>query len=250
MYIIPITIISVVILLLTTHRSKKKVENNGKARFFDGESVVNVVQQLVIVFLSAMLAMWLTEYLEKKNTVEHVEAFASSMYLDYTGQLSNIHMDIKEVADLENEAEKGTDEQLLKIAKAVASNENSFFENMRYNDDFVTTLSPTSFMVLSIDFENMNRISNELKEVNAENLDRQKVSEQIADYLFYLSDAAFSFGLLRVDAEYDFVNLFFADQSLIEQDTIYTIYNMDIKFLQESFDVDLKDWENKRKYNT
>ena len=254
--IIFISVLSVIVLLLTTHKVKSpdnKDKKNAKQHFFDQQAVLDVIQQLTIVFLSAMLAMWLTDYLETRTTREHVQSFLSPMQDSCISVFVDVDEKIKEYYKSEDSGQQGTDEQLYLIATEAIKNEATLFETMLYNENFISTLHPLSYTMLHHNLDTQSTVRQKLKGLDPDNLNRQETAELIAEYLFSLADAAFSMDCLREDVEFCLPLLAALDENTlhasIDNSPFFQLYRMDLEMLESLFDVDLSVWENYSRYN-
>ena len=75
----------------------------------------------------------------------------------------------------------------------------NLWETMLYNENFLTTLDPMSYMHLNMDFSQLKYIKNELFAVNISSADKQQICEKIANYLYYCTDTAFYLEYLSDD---------------------------------------------------
>ncbi len=267
-YIIPITLFSVLILLLTTIKKvspaeseEKRVEASGKHHSknskkgypkkhlsIDGAAFSNIIQQIVIVFLSALLAMSLTEYVEDKMNREQAAALMPQLQNSIITQFSKVGGEIKDIYDVLEEGETATDEQLLNVAKVIVDEDGAFMEAILYNENLVSTVAPMSYMFLNMDVSQMKKISSDLSEIDPENFDRQKTAELIAEYLYCCTDAAFSMEVLKEDITFDLVTLAMVEESVLKDNVYYELYTSYIEKLQTAFSVDLKSYEGKIRY--
>lgn len=253
--IIIISVLSITVLLLTTHKIAPlsgKDAKNAKQSFFDKQAVLDVIQQLTIVFFSAMLAMWLTDYLETRNTREHVQSFLSPMQDSCISVFVDVDAKIKEYYKTEGSAQQGTDEQLYQIATEVINNEATLFETMLYNENFISTLHPLSYSMIHHNLDTQSTIRRQLNDFDPNNLDRQETADLIAEYLFSLADAAFSMDCLMEDVEFCLPLLSTLDESIL-QDSIdnspfFQLYRLDLEMLESLFEVDLSAWKNYTRY--
>ena len=241
-------------MLLTTHKFKPivkiKAKSGNKEPFFDYDSLLNMVQQLVIVFISAVLAMALTEHLENKSAKEHVQSFVAPMQDSCVTQFSRINQNLYAKHTKAEEGTALTNEELYELVDLVKTSDSTLCETMIYNENFISVLSPSSYMFLNDSIENIKIIRSDLKNISADNMDRQFVAESIAKYLFYYTDTIFSLEALKNDIEFNLLMFTISDDNLIKNNMWFKTYREDVKKLEIIFSADLKEYENKCRYNT
>lgn len=246
---IVIMVVSVVVLILTTHKVKpvKEVKGADKAPFFDRQALVDVIQQIVIVFLSALLAMGLTEYMEEKTAAERAEDYVNAMETACFAEYSELQREILDLYDTLEDPKANRDEQIKYLADFILDRENNLFETMLFHDELVSSLSPQSYLTLVDDMENAKLAQNRLAKLDLNTADRQVLADYIAQYLFYCMDTYFNLGAIDsngIDFELSKLGML-TDEQL--QNGVHADYNERIVMLEELFDVDLGKWYGYRR---
>jgi len=252
-YIIPITLLSLATLFLTTIK-RVPVDGGKRAKVtfrsaIDKDAFTDIIRQVVIVFLSALLAMWLTEYVEQKTTRNKVQSLAPQIQISMSSQVLQVGGEIRDICGKESTAGTSRDEQLAAIIKQIEMDDINLWEATLYNESFVSVVDPMSFMHLNIDLTKMKHIKEQLLRTDLSSATTQEICELIAEYLYYGTDAAFSLQFLAEDIEFNLLLLATLEDEHFESDIYYSQYNQVIKLLEDHFGCDLSAWEGKRQYS-
>lgn len=247
-YIIPITLTSLIVLFLTTIKREPVSAKGGAKPHIDRDAFTDIVRQVVIVFLSAMLAMWLTEYVENKTVKNRVQALTPQIQVSISSQTSQVGAEIKSAHESGETSDAAIRSQLRDIAKEIERDDMDLWEAMLYNESFLTTLDPMSYMHINIDFSQLRHTKNDLINTDFATADIEAVTDSIANYLYYCTDAAFCLSVLSEDIEFNLLALTMLEDEVFEKNIYYVNYNSCIDMLEEHFGTDMDEWKDKRQF--
>ena len=275
MYIIPTTCISLIVVLITAILQIKNEEEPVTKK--DAKTIrlerqkkrkvafIKVIQELTIIFFSAILAIWLTDVFEEQQIKERVSSLMLATSNANVGQISHINgvlLDISEINKASGEADYHiSDEDIIEIASAPIKNWSNMTEAILYNEMVISTIDPMSYTMMIICLENNERTIESLKEeLEKEELDKEAIAEYVASICFYSSELSLQAELLSEDVEFQIPMLAYLEyenmedlmellQTYSDYNTYNEIYLNDIHMLEDLFGVDLSEWEERPIYN-
>lgn len=251
MYIIIISILSISILLFTawkqfqidssnsTNKTKKPKQKHG---FLSSESLLHIVQEVVIVFYSAILAIWLSGYVENIKTQNYVESLMEAACNSEINQISQVSGVLKDMISNNN----GTILDKTKSVNTIIKSKNSFIESVLQNDTVISQLNPLSYISLDICMENISiDIAGLEDELKLETLNELVIADYIASYCYYSYEIAFYFDCISNDVDYNLWQLALIDSKIKSGTVYYSAYMDSLKDIEEIFGVELTEWKEK-----
>lgn len=263
MYIIPTTCIAFIVVLITTGLQLKNEEEFVQKK--DTKTMKNeqkrkrrvaffkIIQELTIIFFSAILAIWLTDVFEENKTKERVSSFMAATSNANIGQLSQVNgilLDLKEKQSV-------TDEDVLQIAGAPIKNWSNMTETVLYNDMVISTIDPMSYTMLNTCMENNERVVESLKEeIEKGVLNKQTIADNVASYCFYTAQLSLYLEILSDDVTFQLPLLVIVEEDVLVKElsasTSYAayaeIYQNDINMLEQLLGVELPYWKERTLY--
>ena len=247
MYIIPVVICSTVALLLTVYHSRsatKEKTQNQRSAHWDIDALRQIVREIIIVFLSAVVAIWLTSVQQQIEAKNKVEDFAKALVQTSLFSYLEMDWDIREISSQSELAEAELDEQLYDLAQSLAKNDAVFLETMLENENCVSVMRAATYCLLCVDMHQQKTLQEDLLGLDPQRIDRQDVCDQIAEYLYYNMKEPLLVSYLVEDAAAEPPTANSLPEGEFFNNMYYTTYVEDLNMLEATFGVDLSKWKN------
>lgn len=261
MYIIYVSAISFVLLIFTAwiqyksgkidnenttnHNKKVKQGKRQKTNFYRSEHLVHIFQEVIIVFFSAVLAIWLTQSVENYNNQRKVQSLLQASYFEKINQLSQVSGTFNDIVE-DNLDEEYSIEDKVRAAESIIKSHNDFTENILSNETVLSQINSSSYVLLSICMENITLDVAYLEdEMKCAEVDYQIIAEYAASYCFYSYNMAFYFECLSDDVNFNLLQLAFVDEEFKESSASYKAYIGTLNNIEIIFNTELSEWKER-----
>lgn len=259
MFIIIISTASVVLLVLTAwvqfnndkndgrntiNKRSKEQRNTKKGRgFFKSEQLISVFQEVIIVFLSAILAIWLTEFVNDYNTQKDISSLMEVSCNAEITQLAQVSGTIKDIIENNHLKEYSLEDKMMS-ADSVIKSYNGFAENILSSERVMSQLTPISYTMLDICIELINMDISYLEdELKQDEIDQQKIAKYMVSYCSISYKMAFYFECLSKDIKFDLPKLALLSENEIKTSIYYKAYIDTLNGIGEIFDIDISEFK-------
>lgn len=229
-------------------KNKKRGVTSSKPpkdrKFWRDSDVWDSIQQVLLVFFGAMLALGLTNYSDHIHEINLSAAQLDALYHINVQELSDIHMCIKDTYEQNKDHKELSDTDIEKLIKEIVllSGES---DSIQYSDSTLNNVDSFSILLLDITNRNKNTTVAQLRDQDGKSLNKEKLSDDLCGYIFWLAKLSYLTGILRLDPSYSLGNIVQFDESTLADNTEYEIYKYDVAMLSEMLSISLEDWEKK-----
>lgn len=229
---------------------KKKTHTKRASNYFTSEVLCDTIINLVIVFFSAFLAMWLSAHLEKKLAIENASSMSQALSQQCTNRVVNVYNKMGGTKK-ESEGYLEPDEALEGMIEYIVEQDISSEKALLFNDYMTSSLTSNSLLQINMYYGFMEDQRRRFEKIDlAESVanpdSREDLVRCILEYCYDSAVLSYYYEVLGQDgADTEILYRMLPEYTYWEGSNEQKVYDYLIDGLQKKYEVDLSEYKNK-----